>query len=103
MSLCEARAPHVSRAHRKAEAYHLEVANRGPFAKTAEGRCISQTRRSSKLETLANVAVGCGIAVGTWEFLPQFGVQLAPAAHLQIGLILASCSRRASRSPSRIF
>ena len=66
MSLCEARAPHVSRAHRKAESYHLEVANRGLFAKTAEGRCISQTRRSSELETLANVAVGCGIAVGTW-------------------------------------
>lgn len=65
---------------------------------------MSQTRTMSAVESVANVAVGYGIAVATQAAVfPLFGIHATAADHLAIGAIFTVVSLARSYLLRRIF
>ena len=65
---------------------------------------MSQSRRMSLLEAVANVAVGYAVAVAT-QFLvfPAFGLRVGFAENLGIGAIFTAVSLARSYALRRLF
>lgn len=65
---------------------------------------MSQTRTMSAVESVANVAVGYGIAVATQAAVfPLFGIHATAADHLAIGAIFTVVSLARSYVLRRVF
>jgi hypothetical protein len=65
---------------------------------------MKQSRRMSLVESIANVAVGYGVAVATQVLVfPLFGLEVSLAANLQIGLIFTVVSIARSYLLRRLF
>lgn len=65
---------------------------------------MSQTRIMSAVESVANVAVGYGIAVATQAAVfPLFGIQATVTDHLAIGAIFTAVSLVRSYVLRRVF
>ena len=65
---------------------------------------MSQTRTMSAVESVANVAVGYGIAVATQAAVfPLFGIQATVTDHLAIGAIFTAVSLVRSYVLRRVF
>lgn len=65
---------------------------------------MSQSRRWSAIEAVANVVVGYALAVMTqaWVF-PLFGLHASPREHAVIGLVFTAVSLIRSYSLRRLF
>lgn len=65
---------------------------------------MTQRRLHSALESVANVAVGYGIAVATQAAVfPLFGLHASPGDHLAIGGIFTAVSLVRSYALRRVF
>lgn len=65
---------------------------------------MSQTRTMSAVESVANVAVGYGIAVATQAAVfPMFGIHATTTDHLAIGAIFTVVSLVRSYILRRVF
>ena len=65
---------------------------------------VSQSRRMSLVESVANVAIGYGVAVATQIVLfPLFGIEIALADNLAIGAIFTAVSIVRSYAVRRLF
>lgn len=65
---------------------------------------MSQTRTMSAVESVANVAIGYGIAVATQAAVfPLFGIQATVTDHLAIGAIFTVVSLARSYVLRRVF
>lgn len=65
---------------------------------------MSQSRTMSAIESVANVAVGYGVAVATQAAVfPLFGIHATAADHLAIGAIFTVVSLARSYLLRRIF
>jgi hypothetical protein len=65
---------------------------------------MSQTRTMSAVESVANVAVGYGIAVATQAVVfPLFGIHATATDHLAIGAIFTVVSLARSYVLRRVF
>lgn len=65
---------------------------------------MSQSRTMSAVESVANVAVGYGIAVATQAAVfPLFGIHATAADHLAIGAIFTVVSLARSYLLRRVF
>ena len=65
---------------------------------------MSQSRRMSALEALANVAVGYALAVATqFAVFPAFGLRVGFAENLGIGAIFTAVSLARSYALRRLF
>lgn len=67
-------------------------------------RLAGQPRRHSAAESVANIAVGYGVAIGTQLILfPLFGIDVPLSTNLSIGLIFAAISVARSYCIRRLF
>jgi len=65
---------------------------------------MSQSRAASAIESVANVAVGYGVAVATQaSAFPLFGLHASVGDHLAIGLIFTAVSLVRSYVLRRVF
>ena len=65
---------------------------------------MTQTRTMSAVESVANVAIGYGVAVATQAAVfPLFGVHASTADHLAIGAIFTAVSLARSYLLRRVF
>lgn len=65
---------------------------------------MSQTRKASAVESVANVAIGYGIAVSAQTVIfPIFGVHVSTADHLAIGAMFTVVSLARSYALRRLF
>ena len=65
---------------------------------------MSQSRRASLAESVANVAVGYALAVATQAVVfPMFGLAASPAQHLSIAAIFTAISLARSYCIRRLF
>lgn len=65
---------------------------------------MTQSRRLSALESVANVAVGYGIAIATQATVfPLFGLHASTGQHLAIGAIFTVVSLVRSYALRRLF
>lgn len=65
---------------------------------------MSQSRTASAIESVANVAIGYGIAVATQAAVfPLFGLHASTSDHLAIGLIFTAVSLTRSYVLRRVF
>ncbi len=72
--------------------------------KQTEGNCTKQSRAMSLVESLANVAVGYGLAVGTQMLVfPLFGLHTTLEQNLTIGAIFTVVSIARSFALRRLF
>ncbi len=72
--------------------------------KQTEGNCTKQSRAMSLVESLANVAVGYGLAVGTQMLVfPLFGLHTTLEQNLTIGAIFTVVSIGRSYCLRRLF
>lgn len=65
---------------------------------------MSQTRKASAVESVANVAIGYGIAVSAQTVIfPMFGVHVSTSDHLAIGALFTVVSLVRSYALRRLF
>lgn len=65
---------------------------------------MTQTRRASALESIANVLIGYGIAVATQAAVfPLFGLHASAGQHLSIAAIFTAVSLIRSYALRRLF
>lgn len=65
---------------------------------------MKQSRRASIIESLANVAIGYGVAVGAQiAIFPLFGVEISLSANFAIGLLFTVVSIIRSYAVRRLF
>jgi len=65
---------------------------------------VSQSRRHSLLEAMANIAIGYGIAVGAqFAIFPLFGIHVSAGEHAAIGGLFTIVSLVRSYALRRLF
>ena len=65
---------------------------------------MSQSRRHSLLEAMANIAIGYGIAVGAqFAIFPLFGIHVSAGEHAAIGGLFTIVSLVRSYALRRLF
>lgn len=65
---------------------------------------MTQTRRHSAIESVANVAIGYGVAIGSQlAIFPMFGIHIPLADNLLIGLWFTAISIVRSYALRRLF
>ena len=68
------------------------------------GVCMTQTRRKSLMESVANIAVGYGIALATQMIVfPAMGIEVRVSQNVRIGLIFTAVSLGRSYGLRRLF
>lgn len=65
---------------------------------------MSQSRKRSALEAVANVAIGYAVAIAAqMAIFPLFGIHIPPSEHLAIGLLFTVVSLARSYALRRLF